>query len=148
MDQAILDKFDILTQDPDFTPTDFKVFADSLVATMRQELMVGDFDYSEKSLQLIDPIIDTLQSKLAENEEFFLTNVLRFGCFLGQAMVVLHNGQWVYNPEYQRWGVSVALANSDQAFFNVFNKMKNRILNGMDDSISYYYQLNKEILAS
>lgn len=146
MNQETLDKFDGLTKGDILGPEGFRELSTGFINLMRERMKIDDFVCSEKCLETIDPIIDVLRAKLLEDEQSFLVNSLQIGSYLGETFIQLFSGAWFYHPEFQRWGVQAIAKNNDQVFLNVFHKIKNRIIKGEEDSITYYYQVNKKII--
>jgi len=140
-------RFDAITQDPTLEPTSFKGLGDQMIELLHSKMGVEGINYDEQGLHLLDPLIETLRPTMLADEEVFLVNALRFGSFLGEILAKLFNGAWVYNDKFNRWVVEVKLNNSDLIFFNVFHRVKGRIINGQEDSIDFYFVTNWKIIS-
>ena len=106
------------------------------IDTAKQSFDV-DLKYDEESVLKLDDII---QSAWPEKPPVQIDSViLVFGSFLGEAIKHTLGGEWVRTE--QGWGVKIG-----EATLMVFTKVKKRLLNGMEDSISYYYQSTKMML--
>ena len=96
-----------------------------------------ELKYNEESVLKMDQIIS---KNWPEQPPVQLDSVvIPMGSFLGEVIRVTIGGEWVNNQ--QGWGVKI-----DDSTMMVFSKVKKRFLNGMGDSISYYYQSLKKIL--
>ncbi len=114
----------------------FSRYAQMHIDTAKQSFDV-DLKYDEESVLKLDDII---QSAWPEKPPVQIDSViLVFGSFLGEAIKHTLGGEWVRTE--QGWGVKIG-----EATLMVFTKVKKRLLNGMEDSISYYYQSTKMML--
>ena len=114
----------------------FRQYAQIHIDTTKQSFDV-DLDFDEKSILELDNLI---QKAWPDQPPIQIDNViLLFGSFLGEAIIKTLGGEWV-NTE-QGWGIKIG-----DATLMVFTKIKKRLLNGMEDSISYYYQSTKGML--
>ena len=117
-------------------PTQFQQYAQLHIDTARQAFDV-DLKYDEGSILKLD---DMIQTNWPEEPPVQIDDViLLFGSFLGEAIRHTLGGEWVETE--QGWGIEIG-----DATLMVFTKIKKRLLNGMEDSISYYYQSMKEML--
>jgi hypothetical protein len=104
-----------------------------------QKTMGVDLSFNEESILKLD---DLIQQAWPEQPPVELGNVvLLFGSFLGEAIIETLGGNWVETEN--GWGIKVG-----DATMMVFTKVKKRLLNGEEDSISYYYQSFKGMLAN
>lgn len=114
----------------------FRQYAQIHIDTTKQSFGV-DLDFDEKSILELDNLI---QKAWPDQPPIQIDNViLLFGSFLGEAIIKTLGGEWI-NTE-QGWGIKIG-----DATLMVFTKVKKRLLNGMEDSISYYYQSTKGML--
>jgi hypothetical protein len=65
--------------------------------------------------------------------------VLLFGSFLGEAIIAALGGAWAQTDK--GWGIKIGQVN-----IMVFTKMRKRFQNGIEDSITHYYQTIKKSL--
>jgi hypothetical protein len=108
----------------------FKQYAQIHIDTTKQAFGV-ELDFDEKSIIELDNLI---QKAWPDQPPVQIDNViLLFGSFLGEAIIKTIGGQWVETE--QGWGIKIG-----DSTLMVFTKIKKRLLNGMEDSISYYYQ--------
>ncbi len=83
---------------------------------------------------------DLIQEAWPDQPPVQIDNVITlFGSFLGEAIIHTLGGEWVETD--QGWGIAIG-----DATLLVFTKIKKRLINGMEDSISYYYQSAKSML--
>jgi hypothetical protein len=95
--------------------------------------------FDEESILKLD---DLIQSAWPEQPPATLDNViLLFGSFLGEAIKHALGGDWMKTD--QGWCIKIG-----DAEIMVFTKIKKRLLNGMEDSIGYYFQSIKKMLAN
>ncbi|PIU98370.1 hypothetical protein COS61_01745 [Candidatus Wolfebacteria bacterium CG03_land_8_20_14_0_80_40_12] len=96
-----------------------------------------DLGFDEKSILKLD---DLIQEAWPDQPPTQIDNViLLFGSFLGEAIKQTLGGEWVQTE--QGWGIKIG-----DATLMVFTKIKKRLLNGIEGSISYYYQITKGML--
>lgn len=121
------------------THNQFQQYADLHIDTTKKTLGVV-LDYNEESILKIDEIISkgwpNAQSVIADSI------ILLFGSFLGEAMRHVFGGEWIETE--QGWGLKI----NDTVTVFPFAKIKKRFVNGMGDSITYYYQSVKAVLDS
>ncbi|MEW6408352.1 MAG: hypothetical protein AB1465_06730 [Patescibacteria group bacterium] len=114
----------------------FRQYAQIHIDTTKQSLGV-ELGFDEQSILKLDNLI---QEAWPDQPPAQLDNVvLLFGSFLGEAIKQTLGGEWIQTE--QGWGIKI-----DDATLMVFTKVKKRLLNGMEDSISYYYQSTKGML--
>lgn len=114
----------------------FKQYAQIHIDTTKQSLGV-DLNFDEKSILALDNLI---QNAWPDQPPIQIDNViLLFGSFLGEAIIKNLGGQWV--KVEQGWGIKI-----EDTTLMVFTKVKKRFLNGIEDSISYYYKGVKDML--
>jgi hypothetical protein len=114
----------------------FTQYAQIHIDTTKQAFGI-ELNFDEKSILELDHLI---QEAWPEEPPVQIDNVIvLFGSFLGEAIKQTLGGEWVQTE--QGWGIKIGDAN-----LMVFTKVKKRLLNGMEDSISYYYQAMKGML--
>ena len=100
-----------------------------------------DFDYSEASMALLDPMIE---ENWGENPPTQLESIVKIiGAYIGEVIVRHLQGQWAEGDG--RWVVEFPLPDGSIGKANVFYKTQNRFTNGMEDSLGYYYQMIKRM---
>lgn len=118
-------------------PTQFQKYAQIHIDTTRQ-IMGVELKFDEESIMKLDDIIS---SAWPETPPVQLDSVvLTFGSFLGEAMRQTLGGEWVQTET--SYGLKIGDATA-----NVFSKVRKRFLNGMEDSLSYYFASIKKLLA-
>jgi hypothetical protein len=117
-------------------PAQFQQFAQIHIATAKQSFDIN-LKYDEESILKLDGLIDSAWLDKLPTELDSI--ILLFGSFLGEAIRHTLGGVWV--EAEQGWGLRVG-----EATIMVFTKIKKRLLNGAEDSISYYYQSTKGML--
>ncbi|PIR97987.1 MAG: hypothetical protein COT89_01920 [Candidatus Colwellbacteria bacterium CG10_big_fil_rev_8_21_14_0_10_42_22] len=114
----------------------FRHFAQVHIDTTR-DIFGVELDFDEKSILELDNLI---QKGWPDEPPIQIDNViLLIGSFLGEAIIKTLNGEW--EETQQGWGIRVK-----NATLMVFSKVKKRLLNGMEDSISFYYTSTKKML--
>lgn len=114
----------------------FQKYAQIHIDTTKKSFFI-DLKYDKESILKLD---DMIRSAWPEKPPVQIDNViLLFGSFLGEAIRQTLGGEWIENE--QGWGIKIG-----DATLMVFNKIKKRLLNGMGDSISYYYQSMEKML--
>jgi hypothetical protein len=94
-----------------------------------------DLSFDEESIFKLDKLIQTAWPDKPPVE---MQNVIMlFGSFLGEAMRDIYGGQWVETE--QGWGMKI----NEEVTILPFTKIKKRLINGEDDSISYFYETMK-----
>lgn len=102
----------------------------------------GDF------IETFDGAVDALVSEMKDMVTTYSDEtILLFGSALGEAFRIVFDASWKYSDTQERWVVSRRTFKGDNVDFNVFNKIEKRIENGMDDSIGYYFVVNKKIVS-
>jgi len=88
-------------------------------------------DYDVKSIKKLDSIIE---DGWGRNKPVMMDNVVSmFGSFLGESIIKLHGGKWE-SVKGIGWAVNI----SGLKIFP-FNKVKKRIRDGKEDSITFFY---------
>jgi len=115
----------------------FQQYADLHIDTTKKTLGVV-LDYNEESILALDDII----SQGWPNPVPLVADpiLVLFGSFLGEAMRRVFGGEWVETQ--QGWGLKI----NDTVTVFPFVKIRKRLTNGMQDSITYYYQSVKEVV--
>ena len=128
---------------PDFfTEEAARFFAALNVPIFKSKEQAGDF------IETFDATIDTLVSEMKDMATTYSDEtILLFGSALGEALRIVFDASWEYSDAQNRWVISRKTLKGDKVEFNVFRKLKKRIENGMDDSIGYYFVVNKKIIS-
>ena len=114
----------------------FKHYAQIHIDTTLKSFGV-QLDYDEKSIMELDNLI---KQAWPDQPPVQIDNIIvLFGSFLGEAIIHVLGGKWENTA--QGWGIRVG-----DVSVMVFTKVKKRLLNGDEDSISYYYQSLKSML--
>jgi hypothetical protein len=108
----------------------FSQYAQIHINTTKKAFGV-DLDFNEESILKLDEIIE--QAWPDQPPVMIDNTIALFGSFLGEAIRRVLGGEWVENDG--GWGVKIG-----DGTLMVFVKVKKRLLNGLEDSISYYYQ--------
>jgi hypothetical protein len=93
-------------------------------------------DFDEDSILKLDGLIQ--QSWPDEPPKMIDSVIILFGSFLGEAIKNTLGGEWAELDG--QWFIRLS-----DAQINVFNKVKKRLLNGEEDSISYFYRMLKQM---
>ncbi len=113
-------------------------------------LKIPMFQEKESALGFVDsldPTIDLLTDSLKESGySYSIETILLLGSSLGEAFRLIFNGQWSFSEKQGRWIIAIQTKDGSSMEMNVFRKIENRIINGMEDSILYYYQSTKSLL--
>jgi len=115
-----------------------KIYIDIVKRSLKVEL-----DFNEESILKLDELADQLiKSSLSDQVSNHIDGVVAlFASFLGEAIIKTLGGEWIKTTN--GWGVQIG-----DATLNVFAKVKKRLLNGESDSISYYYESMKGMIAN
>ena len=115
-----------------------KIYIDIVKRSLKVEL-----DFNEESILKLDDLADQLiESTLSDQVSNHIDGVVAlFASFLGEAIIKTLGGEWIKTTN--GWGVQIG-----DATLNVFAKVKKRLLNGESDSISYYYESMKGMIAN
>ena len=129
-------------------PVVFKQLADTFFKKrLFQSITIKNKDDAEMFLTALDLYIKELLPTLPDNDQELVdTYTTSIGSFLGEMLCILFDGKWTYSEKQQRWVISCATFDKNQLDLNVFRKVENRFKNGEEDSISYFYLMNKEIV--
>lgn len=100
-----------------------------------------DFDYSEASIALLDPMIENNWGAEVPSQLDAMVQII--GAYVGEVIVRNLQGEWAQADG--RWVVEFAIPHGSTANANVFYKTHNRFINGMEDSLGYYYQMMKKM---
>lgn len=93
-------------------------------------------DFDEESILKLDELI---QKGWPDGPPNQIDNVIiLFGSFLGEAIKNTLGGDWA--EDQGQWFIKLG-----DAQINVFNKVKKRLLNGEEDSISYFFHSLKDL---
>ncbi|HOX97082.1 MAG TPA: hypothetical protein PL066_01850 [bacterium] len=116
----------------------FKQYSQIYIDTTKQSFGI-ELNYDEESILKLDNII---QESWPDKPPIQIDNVIvLFGSFLGEAIKQTLGGEWVETEQ----GLGIKIGD---ATIMVFTKIKKRLLNGMEDSISYYYKNLKRMLTN
>lgn len=100
--------------------------------------------------ELIDVIIESSKQKgihLSRHPDELEKIVFMVGSFVGETLKEIFGGKWAWNDTLKRWVVVFTNVKGEPVDINVFRKVENRFINGMEDSITYYYQMAKKLRA-
>lgn len=111
-------------------PAQFQEFAQIHINTTQQIFGVA-LSYDEQSILQLDDIVSRGWPESPPRQLDHV--VLLFGSFLGEAIKAVLGGEWFKNEK--GWGIRIGKAN-----IMVFTKIQKRFLNGIEDSITHYYQ--------
>ena len=119
---------------------------------MTKKIFNVDIHGDEKSILALDAIIE--QGWGAKPPNNLEHAIIFFGSFFGEALMTTfaklgYIGVWTRNEGVSDWPVlQYDIPQKGPCFFNPFGKIQKRFMNGMEDSISYYYQCLKNGLAT
>jgi len=134
------------TRNKNLNPVFFVEKAQELFRILNNSIF-KDKNKAEEFIKSFDIIVDTLIAQMKESGTVYTKEtILLFGSSLGEAFCIVFNGNWKYSEKQQRWIISCNTKDGDPAELNVFHKLEKRIENGMEDSISYYFDVNKKLL--
>jgi hypothetical protein len=113
--------------------------AESLAPVLRKHFDIN-FDYSERSLAVLDDVISGCWSAPPKNLE---NMVAMFGSYLGETIRRQVGGVWAKDEV----GYHLVNVGGVDQRVDPFSKMRKRFLNGKDDSISLYFTCIKFVAA-
>jgi hypothetical protein len=102
-----------------------------------KHIMNIDLAYDAPSLLKMDEIISAAWPERPEGD--ISKRCELWGSYLGECLRRVHNGRWVNTGS--GWGVEIG-----DVVLNVFAKIEKRFVNGMDDSITFFYKAFKNQL--
>ncbi|MEX0917911.1 MAG: hypothetical protein WDZ93_02045 [Candidatus Paceibacterota bacterium] len=129
-------------REPELEPASFRRIAEMLF----DELTVDIFQNKEEArayVESVDGIIDAAQS---DGNTLHTERIIQLAAALGEAFIILFEGEWKYDEEWERWVVACATNAGDPVHLNVFNKLEKRVANGDEDSISYYFEGTQSLI--
>lgn len=113
-------------------------------------LNIQRFTTKDEALDFVitfDDLIELLRQKLVDdNMQYSEETLLFFGCPLGEALCMIFGAKWGYSTKDNKWVLESEMYDGAIVRLNVFRKVENRILNGEEDSIKYYYESTKAII--
>ncbi|MDE5824016.1 MAG: hypothetical protein K2H91_04945 [Lachnospiraceae bacterium] len=102
----------------------------------------GDYDFSIKSLELVDEYLDELGDfDLDENAIFNISSMI--GCYVFETARRNYGGEYKWSKEKQH-PVLVAGAPNFSVAICAWDKVKGRLLKGSEDNIPFYIAGYKE----
>ncbi len=127
--------FEITTTNQTLEPKVFREFANIF---FQLNNLSADFsvEASTAMLEVADQAADNL--RIYTDDELY-TRMITLGSIFGEALCVVKNGNWVFEPKDKRWMVIYETSNKTNIKANVFNKLKKYIENGDDDSLNYFF---------
>lgn len=130
------------TRDPKTDPHVFaKTYQDYLDSLTKGGINI---DRPEDLILMIDGSINLLQPKNDQEAGMMMFNS---ACYVGGNMIKLFGGYWTWSKNQERWIVALKdKREGSDIEANVFHKMEKRIVNGMEESISYWYKMMKKMI--
>jgi hypothetical protein len=126
------------TRDPNLTPEFFSNKALEFFTIFNSQPFT-DWEGALEFIDAADVLADTIITAMQEGATAYTDDTLViFGSPLGEAFKILFGGGWHYAEEQERWVIRTKTPERDRMDINVFNKFEKRLVNGMEDSISYY----------
>ncbi|KKS96409.1 hypothetical protein A3B05_02795 [Candidatus Giovannonibacteria bacterium RIFCSPLOWO2_01_FULL_43_160] len=124
----------------------FSEKANGFLAALNIPMFVSKKDAVE-FIESFDPTIDALVQSMEESGAAYSTEtILLFGSTLGEAFRIVFGGQWHFSEKQERWVVVCKMKDGSDIEMNIFLKTEKRIVNGMEDSVTYYFQLTKKMI--
>lgn len=96
------------------------------------------FDYSERSLAVLDDVISRCWSAPPKNLD---NMVAMFGSYLGETIRRQIGGQWGKDEA----GYHLVNVGGVEQWIDPFSKVRKRFLNGIEDSLSVYFESIKVV---
>ena len=134
------------TQDPNKGKDFFLGIAKSFLKLLNLPMITTKED-AEGLIAGFDPMVDELTKSMKETGNLYSSEtILLLGSALGEAFILSFGGEWHYSEKQKRWVILAPMKDGTNAELNVFRKVLNRVENGMEDSISFYFESTKKIL--
>ena len=130
-------------------PSEFKKYANMRIDLAKEAYDI-DLGFNEKSILKLDDLIQNVLDVFEKDDNLTLSAdhlnglVLLNGSFLGEAIRETLGGEW--EETKQSWAIKISNISVGNVSIRVFGKVQKRLLNGMEDSISYYYKSVKKML--
>lgn len=125
---------------------EIRMLAEMYRDTIRGATGIGP-EYDEPSVMMLDEIIAKSFPGGCPEGDALDRMINLFGAYFGEALVASLGMHWMERPEDGQWVVAATTPTGDDVTTNPFNKIHKRFVNGEEDSISYFYQMLKKMLA-
>ena len=127
------------TRDPNVDPIFFSSTSDSFIKLMTERMGRPLI----KSIEVFSLLDDALNNCPKENADYMSVLV---GCYVGEFLKEIFVGKWYWSVSQERWVILLQDKNNESIELNVFRKIKNRICNGEEDSLAYWYTMTKNMI--
>ncbi|TGE25781.1 hypothetical protein E5K00_11500 [Hymenobacter aquaticus] len=97
---------------------------------VRQQLQAPAFDAA--GVQRLDEFIEQQRASIKDAEREGVISAL--GCFLGQCMVAVYQGEWALGPD-KTTGIGIA----NKHFFNPFYRVSQHLAHGQKESVAVFF---------
>jgi len=124
------------------TPENAAQHAEQMVQASK-EISGVDLDFSPKSLEAVDKIIEELRREGVSTDEVAET-LFGFGCYVGELFVRNNNGKWIFTEDTPMRGVAgcpIVVELAEKHICNPIGKAFKRLENGKEDSLPYFYHV-------
>lgn len=137
-----------LTRNPRIDPKSFSDVNKQFLELLRQEgpMIEKHAENSEAFLGALEAAFDTSLMEFVGGEQWQENAIAWVGSFLGETLIKTLGGLWQWSPRQNRWVVILKSKEGDPVEANVFRKVENRMKNGQEDSLVYFYDMIKKIV--
>ena len=133
-----------ITRNPEIEPTLFNKLAELLFNDLPAGIEM--FKTKDTAVGFVRAMDSVVESSTANDNKISQERFLQLGSAVGEAFIIIFGGKWKFSEQQMRWVVACSAKNGDIIDVNVFNKLRKRIENGEEDSISYFFDNNKAII--
>ena len=101
------------------------------------------FAFTPESLDYIDGYLDRQAAMVTESPDSINKFVGLFGAYLGECIIAKYGGEWSESDS----GLTLAINHGTQCYIlSPFQRVYQRISDGMSNSLRYYYDAIAEII--
>lgn len=131
-----------ITRDLSLDPKSFHNISENFIRLMTAQMQKNGnkMPEGETAIQFADLACENIPKESVDNM------ILTIGSFLGETLNKIWGSRWHYSPSQERWVLFIKSKKGDDLELNIFRKVHNRMLNGEEDSILYWYESAKKMI--
>ncbi len=97
---------------------------------------IDPFAYTPESIAFLDGFIERQNAIVRDSDASVSKFVSLLGAYLGETIIAAYGGEWQETPN----GIGIAVRTPSHVhFLQPFHKVHKRIVNGIEDSLSVYF---------